>query len=83
MYRGKIAGKEVIIHLGRRVKTQNVDVRKLYHTVLSYGETAFQKGQQTFCIYNDHVGMIVAELEQHDVPVIRVDYVIENQNVYE
>lgn len=83
MYRGNIDGKEVIIHLGKKVKSQHVDDRKLYHTVLSYGETAFKKGQQTFCIYNDHIGLIVAEVENHDIPVIRVDYVIENENVYE
>lgn len=83
MYRGNIAGKEVIIHFGKRVRKSHFDDRKLYHMVLSYGETAFKKGQQTFCIYNDRVGFIVAEVEHHDVPVIRIDYVIEAENVYE
>ncbi|WP_238381382.1 hypothetical protein [Geobacillus thermodenitrificans] len=47
------------------------------------GESAFRKGQDTFCIYNDRVGLIVAEVDQQDVPVIRIDYIIENENVYE
>ncbi len=83
MYRGKIGGKEVIVRLGKRVQKNHLNDQKLYHMVLSYGETAFKKGQQTFCIYNDRVGLIVAEVEKHDIPVIRVDYVIENENVYE
>lgn len=83
MYRGTINGKEVIIHLGKKVKAQYADDHKLYHAVLSYGETAFKKGQRTFGIYHDHIGLIVAEVESHDIPVIRVDYVIENENVYE
>jgi hypothetical protein len=83
MYRGKICGKEVIVRLGKRVQKNHLNDQKLYHMVLSYGETAFKKGQQTFCIYNDRVGLIVAEVEKHDIPVIRVDYVIENENVYE
>jgi hypothetical protein len=83
MYRGQIGGKEVIVRLGKRVQQNHLNDQKLYHMVLSYGETAFKKGQQTFCIYNDRVGLIVAEVEKHDIPVIRVDYVIENENVYE
>jgi hypothetical protein len=83
MYRGQIDGKEVIVRLGKRVQQNHLNDQKLYHMVLSYGETAFKKGQQTFCIYNDRVGLIVAEVEKHDIPVIRVDYVIENENVYE
>jgi hypothetical protein len=83
MYRGKIAGQEVIVRLGNRVSRRYFSNNKIYHMVLSYGESAFRKGQDTFCIYNDRVGLIVAEVEQQDVPVIRIDYIIENENVYE
>ncbi|WJQ08395.1 hypothetical protein QT235_07345 [Geobacillus stearothermophilus] len=83
MYRGKIAGKEVIVRLGSRVSRRYFSDNKIYNMVLSYGESAFRKGQDTFCIYNDRVGLIVAEVEQQDVPVIRIDYIIENENVYE
>jgi len=83
MYRGKIAGKEVIVRLGNRVSRRYFYDNKIYNMVLSYGETAFKKGQETFCIYNDRVGLIVAEVEKHDIPIIRIDYIIENENVYE
>jgi hypothetical protein len=83
MYRGKIAGKDVIIRLGNRVSRRYFSDNKIYNMVLSYGETAFRKGQETFCIYNDRIGFIVAEVERNDIPVIRIDYIIENENVYE
>jgi hypothetical protein len=83
MYRGKIAGKDVIVRLGNRVSRRYFSDNKIYNMVLSYGETAFRKGQETFCIYNDRIGFIVAEVERNDIPVIRIDYIIENENVYE
>lgn len=83
MYLGKIAGKEVIVRLGNRVSRRYFSDNKIYNMVLSYGETAFKKGQETFCIYNDRVGLIVAEVENRDIPIIRIDYIIENENVYE
>ncbi|MBA2876408.1 hypothetical protein [Thermaerobacillus caldiproteolyticus] len=83
MYRGKISEKDVIIRLGRRAKLHHIDSDKIYRMVLSYGEIAFEKGQDMFCIYHDRIGFIVAEVEKNDVPVIRVDYVIDQQNVYE
>jgi hypothetical protein len=83
MYRGKIAGKDVIVRLGNRVSRRHFSDNKIYNMVLSYGETAFRKGQETFCIYNDRIGFIVAEVERNDIPVIRIDYIIENENVYE
>jgi len=83
MYRGKIAGKEVIVRLGNKVSRRYFSDNKIYNMVLSYGETAFKKGQETFCIYNDRVGLIVAEVENRDIPIIRIDYIIENENVYE
>ncbi|WP_407638499.1 hypothetical protein [Bacillus alveayuensis] len=83
MYRGKIGEKEVIIRLGKRVSKGGFDHEKIYQMVLSYGEAAFEKGKKTFCIYNDKLGVIVAEVEQNDIPVIRVDYLIHRENVYE
>lgn len=83
MYRGKIAGKEVFVRLGNKVSRRYFSDNKIYNMVLSYGETAFKKGQETFCIYNDRVGLIVAEVENRDIPIIRIDYIIENENVYE
>lgn len=83
MYRGKIAGKEVIVRLGNKVSRRYFSDNKIYNMVLSFGETAFKKGQETFCIYNDRVGLIVAEVENRDIPIIRIDYIIENENVYE
>ncbi len=48
MYRGKIAGKEVIVRLGNRVSRRYFSDNKIYHMVLSYGESAFRKGQDMF-----------------------------------
>ena len=83
MYRGVIRGKEVIIRLGRRLEQANIDRDKIYNMVMSYGEAVFEKGKDSFCIYNDRIGMIVGEVEQNEIPVIRVDYLIQNENVYE
>ncbi|HZG59407.1 MAG TPA: hypothetical protein VEY68_02730 [Anoxybacillus sp.] len=83
MYRGEIDGKEVIIRLGKRVSKSGFDHKKIYQMVLSYCEAVFQKGKKSFCIYNDKLGVIVAEVEQNDIPVIRVDYLIQCENVYE
>jgi hypothetical protein len=83
MYRGEIGDKEVIIRLGKRVAQSGLDYNKIYQMVLSYGEAVFEKGKEAFCIYNDKLGLIVAEVEQNDIPVIRVDYLINHENVYE
>jgi hypothetical protein len=83
MFRGEIGGKEVIIRLEKRVHQEDLDHHKIYQMVLSYGEAVFEKGKESFCIYNDKLGLIVAEVEQNDIPVIRVDYLIQCENVYE
>ncbi|GMB09692.1 hypothetical protein EDD69_11083 [Thermolongibacillus altinsuensis] len=83
MYRGEIGGKEVIIKLRKHVKQKKVDEMKIYQTVLSFGESAFQQEKSEFGIFSDKLGLIVASIEKNDIPVIYVDYLIQNENVYE
>ena len=83
MYRGIIGGKEVIVRLGKRLEQVNMDRDKIYNTVMSYGEALFGKGNDSFCIFTDRLGIIVGEIEQNEIPVIRIDYLIQSENVYE
>lgn len=82
MYRGQIRGKEVIIKLSSHVRKQKVDQEKLYQTILAFGEAAFNQQKEQFGIVSKQ-GLIVASVEQHDLPVISVDYIIPSHHVYE
>jgi hypothetical protein len=74
VYCSEMGGKKVIIKLGRRVKQQKVDEDKIYQTILSFGESAFQQEKSEFGIFSNHLGFIVVSIEKNDIPVIHVDY---------
>ena len=82
MYRGQIHGKEVIIKLSNHVRKQKIDQEKLYQTVLAFSEAAFDQQKEQFGIVSKQ-GFIVASVEQHDLPVISVDYIIPSHHVYD